>query len=124
MVIIRHSPRRALQSIYTSKHIITNYGNYIKLRIFNTDLCLSQTSEAKAKKGMIVKMKTKPYKSQKTWCCKHTGGLEAYLVYNKIKIKNIKPRVLYINFCVFRINIKNAWFYVIYFKCRYKFKNI
>ena len=57
MVIIRHSPRRALQSIYTSKHIITNYGNYIKLRIFNTDLCLSQTSEAKAKKGMIVKMK-------------------------------------------------------------------
>lgn len=26
----------------------------------------------------------------------HTGGIEAYLVYHKIK--NIKPRVLYINF--------------------------
>ena len=56
MVIIRHSSRRALQSIYTSKYIITNYGNDIKLRIFNTDLCLSQTERSEGKKGMIVKM--------------------------------------------------------------------
>ena len=56
MVIIRHSSRRALQSIYTSKNIIANYGNYCNKRIFNTDLCLSQTERSEGEKGMIVKM--------------------------------------------------------------------
>ena len=32
MVIIRYSPRRALQSIYTSIDIITNYDNKINLK--------------------------------------------------------------------------------------------
>ena len=35
VVIIRHSPRRALQSIYTSKNIITNYGNKNKTKNFS-----------------------------------------------------------------------------------------
>ena len=59
MVIIRHSSRRALQSIYTSKNIIANYGNYCNKRIFNTDLCLSQTERSEGEKGMIVKMEEK-----------------------------------------------------------------
>ena len=60
MVIIRHSSRRALQSIYTSKNIIANYGNYCNKRIFNTDLCLSQTERSEGEKGMIVKMTNIP----------------------------------------------------------------